>query len=207
MVHIQLTGYREKQVADDKLLSNVLSFTGFLLLAFGYLSFNKELGFPGKWALVPVLGSVLIITAGSKAWGNRIILSNKVAVWFGLISFPLYLWHLPLLFFTRTVLSKIFLGFEASSRITRLRVVIVSIILAWLTYELIEKPIRSNKPTKFFAGTLVLIIISIRFLGYSSMRANGYPKREVPESKTISMLKQVYEFNDMEKMYGSKSCF
>lgn len=87
--------YREQTKCNGKALSNVLSFLGFILLAYGFLNINKELSFPGKWALVPVFGSVLIIAAGSKSWVNQIILSNKVLVWFGLISFPLYLWHWP----------------------------------------------------------------------------------------------------------------
>ena len=69
--------YSEKQGADGKTLSKVLSFIGLLLLVYGFWIINKELSFPGKWALVPVLGAVLIIIAGSKAWVNRTILSNN----------------------------------------------------------------------------------------------------------------------------------
>ena len=71
---------KKMQVADGKTLSNVLSFIGLLLLTYGFWRINKGLNFPGKWALVPVLGTVLIITAGSKAWVNRTILSNRIAV-------------------------------------------------------------------------------------------------------------------------------
>ena len=46
-----------KQELDDKTLSNILSFIGLLLLLYGFLGINKELGFPGKWTLVPVLGA------------------------------------------------------------------------------------------------------------------------------------------------------
>jgi peptidoglycan/LPS O-acetylase OafA/YrhL len=128
--------YSEKQEAEDKTLLNVLSFVGLLLLAYGFFHIHKEFSFPGKWALVPVLGAVLIISAGSNTWVNRTILSNQVAVWFGLISFPLYLWHWPLLSFARIVES------EVPSRNIRLAAVVLSIVLAWLTYKFVERPLR-----------------------------------------------------------------
>lgn len=128
--------YREKQVLDGKSLSNVLSFIGLFLLAYGFWRINKELKFPGKWALMPVVSAVLIITAGSKAWINRMVLSNKLAVWFGLISFPLYLWHWPLLSFARIIEG------EVPARKIRIAAVVASILLAWFTVKVIEKPFR-----------------------------------------------------------------
>ena len=76
--------YRDGRKADGKMLLNVLSFIGLLGLAYGFWSVNKGLSFPGTWALVPVIGTVLIIAAGSEAFVNRRLLSNKVMVWFGL---------------------------------------------------------------------------------------------------------------------------
>ena len=81
------TIYRTQQEADGKRLENILSFTGLLLLLYGFWRINKTLSFPGYWALVPVLGAVLIITAGPKAWVNRTILSHKVLL---IIKMSLY---------------------------------------------------------------------------------------------------------------------
>jgi peptidoglycan/LPS O-acetylase OafA/YrhL len=152
--------YSESQGADGKTLSNVLSFVGLLLLVYGFWRINKELSFSGKWALVPVLGAVLIITAGSKAWFNRKILSNKVAVWFGLISFPLYLWHWPILTFARIVES------ELPSRNIRIAAVALSIALAWLTYKLVERPMRFGNYSKLKVTILVFLMTLIGTLGY-----------------------------------------
>jgi peptidoglycan/LPS O-acetylase OafA/YrhL len=70
---------------------NLQSISGAILLAIGFALINKSRAFPGWWVLLPTFGTALIISAGAGAWLNRKILSNKVLVWFGLISYPLYL--------------------------------------------------------------------------------------------------------------------
>jgi hypothetical protein len=174
--------YTENQEADGKRLSNILSFIGLLLLVYGFWRINKELSFPGKWALVPVLGAVLIITAGSKAWVNRTILSNKIAVWFGLISFPLYLWHWPILSFARIVESEI------PSRNIRIVAVVLSILLAWLTYKLVESPLRFGKHSKAKVAVLVVLMVVIGGFSYYSYRTNLIPSGAV---KALSASKQI----------------
>ena len=174
--------YTEKQEADGKRLSNILSFIGLLLLVYGFWRINKELSFPGKWALVPVLGAVLIITAGSKAWVNRTILSNKVAVWFGLISYPLYLWHWPILSFARIIES------EVPSRNILIVAVVLSILLAWLTYKLIERPLRFGKNSKAKVAVLVVLMVVIGGFSYYSYRTILIPSDAVKASSALKQL-------------------
>lgn len=156
--------YRETVEVDGKTLSNVTSFLGSLLLAYGFWRITKDVSFPGKWAVIPVLGAVLIILAGPKAWINRKVLSNKIAVWFGLISFPLYLWHWPILSFARIVES------EVPSRNIRIAAVVLSIVLAWLTYKLVERPLRFGTHGKVKVVTLVLLMTIVGSLGYYTYR-------------------------------------
>jgi peptidoglycan/LPS O-acetylase OafA/YrhL len=165
--------YREKYEVDGKTLSNALSFSGALLLLYGFWRIDQEIIFPGKWALVPVLGAVLIITAGSKAWINRVILSNKVAVWFGLISFPLYLWHWPLLSFARIVLS------ESPSIDIRIAIVVISTILAWLTYRFVERPLRFGKNGRAGVAILVVLMAAVGCAGYTTFKQSGLIFRAV----------------------------
>ncbi len=172
-VWLASTLYREKPAADGKTLSNVLSFLGLFLLAYGFLRINKEFSFPGRWAIVPVLGAVLIISAGTKAWVNRTILSNRVVVWFGLISFPLYLWHWPLLSFARIV------GSEVPGRKIRIVAVLVSIVLAWLTYRLVERPIRLGQHSKSMLTLLVVFMLAVGYMGYNSYSRDGLNFRDV----------------------------
>jgi peptidoglycan/LPS O-acetylase OafA/YrhL len=155
--------YSEKQATDGKTLANLLSFVGLLLLVYGFWRINKELSFPGKWALIPVIGTLLLLVAGSKAWVNRTLLSNKVAIWFGLISFPLYLWHWPLLSFARILES------EVPSRNIRGVAVVLAVALAWLTYKFVERPIRFGNHGRFKCAVLVILMAIIGSFGFNKM--------------------------------------
>ena len=140
--------YASSSRSNVNTLRNIQAILGATLIGIGLLLITKDRHFPGTWALLPTLGATLIISANSQAWLNRVILSNRVLVWFGLISFPLYLWHWPLLSFARIVES------ETPTRNIRIAAVVISIALAWLTYKFIEKPIRFGK----FSNTRTIIL-------------------------------------------------
>jgi peptidoglycan/LPS O-acetylase OafA/YrhL len=150
---------------------NILSVAGILLLVYGFGKINKELIFPGLLACIPVWGAVLIIAAGPEAWLNRKLLSNKIATWFGLISFPLYLWHWPLLSFARIVES------ETPSLSIRIAAVLVSVALAWFTYKFVERPLRFGKFGMVKVTMLTALMFIIGLAGYSTYRLDGFAFR------------------------------
>jgi peptidoglycan/LPS O-acetylase OafA/YrhL len=164
-----------KLIKKDLILST-FSFFGFALIIFGFFYINDGMGFPGVWALIPVFGSALIIYSGPKALVNRLILSNSIAVWFGLISFPLYLWHWPLLSFARILHSQYL------SVGIRIFCIFSSIVLAWVTYKFIELPIRRVKVSRYVLIKLVILITLIGFAGAYSYYKNGFLDREVASS-------------------------
>jgi peptidoglycan/LPS O-acetylase OafA/YrhL len=165
--------YYERHEVVRKTLSNIISFVGVLLLVYGFWRIDPELPYPGKWALVPVLATLLIIAAGSKSWINQVVLSNKVVVWIGLISFPLYLWHWPLLTFARIILS------ESPSLEIRSALVILSIVLASLTYKFIEHPLRFSQNGIIRVAFLVIIMGIIGYVGYTTFIHSGLSFRTV----------------------------
>ncbi len=134
---------------------SLLSIIGLLLILLAAFALDKKYNYPGWRAIIPVLGATLIIYAGRDAWVNRKILSNKVMIFIGLISYPLYLWHWPLLSFARIIEP------EALSATYASVLVILSFILAILTYYLIEKPIRSGGSQKVWTRILVGIMAVI----------------------------------------------
>lgn len=138
--------------------ANVFSVAGLLLLIGGILAMNSHLPFPGAWALVPVAGAVLVMLAGPQSGPNRLLLSNRAMVWVGLISFPLYLWHWPVLSFITIIKGK------DLNQDTRLIAVTLALLLAWLTYRLIEQPIR-RAASRRSATTLAVLSLVIATAG------------------------------------------
>jgi peptidoglycan/LPS O-acetylase OafA/YrhL len=109
-----------------------------LILGIGFFVYNARTAFPGWAALLPVVGTCLAILAEGSLF-SRIILSHPLAAAIGRISYPLYLWHWPLLVFPHAYLFR-----PLTTNETVLSVVAAT-VLAWLTYEVIERPIRSGK--------------------------------------------------------------
>lgn len=147
--------------------ANFQSITGFGLVLLGALFISKDIQFPGVWALFPILGSVLVISAGPNSYLNRIFLTNKLMVWLGLISFPLYLWHWPLLVFPRIIEG------EVSSITVRLSAVVLAILFSWLTYEFVEKRVRFYEEGKIKTRTLVLLMLGVAILAFVTYKRNG----------------------------------
>lgn len=143
------------------------SIIGCMIIALGLVFLDKERAFPGWWALLPTLGTFLLISAGQKSWLNRRVLANKWLVFVGLISYPLYLWHWPLLSFARIVEGEI------PSREIRIAAVLISIVLAWLTYRLIEKPIRFGRHGRTKVVVLCALMTSIGYVGFSTYKQGG----------------------------------
>lgn len=147
---------------------NLQSISGAILLAAGFALIDKSRMFPGWWVLLPTFGTALIISAGTGAWLNGKILSNKVLVWFGLISYPLYLWHWPLLFFGMTVASA-----DGPSPEIRNPAILISILLAWLTYRFVEQPVRTGGHGRMKTMILLATMIVVGSSGYVIYQQDG----------------------------------
>lgn len=177
----------EEVEVDGSTTSNMMSLFGLSLLAYGVIRIDENFPFPSQWALIPVLGAVFVIASGSKAWLNRVFLMNPIAVWFGLISYPLYLWHWPVLSFLQIITG------EMPHRNARILAVLISIFLAFVTYRFIERRVRNGRRNRFKALMLIILILPIGFSGWHVSK-NGLDSRQwvVNQSLIIEDLK--YEF-------------
>ncbi|WP_285410118.1 acyltransferase family protein [Variovorax sp. efr-133-TYG-130] len=137
-------------VASDSsrtaMLRHAQSVVGIGLIAWGLFAVHSTRAFPGWWALVPVLGAVSCIAAGPGGVLNRYLLSNRLMVWIGLISYPLYLWHWPLLSYARIVA-----GGEPSLQV-RIAMVAAAIVLAWATYRFVERFVKLHLSQAMLRG-------------------------------------------------------
>ena len=161
-----------------------LSSAGAALVVTGFSVISPGSDFPGWAALFPTLGAFLLIAAGPLGWVNRRLLSAKPMVWIGLISYPLYLWHWPLLVFAR------FHTLGDPSLVQRLAVVAASIAASWATYRFLEKPARWKWPGKPVVATLLVMLSVLAVAGKVSDREQGFPNRPV----NAELLKFRYDY-------------
>lgn len=192
--------YRPKQPPSpfDRCLTKIktfLSVLGLALLIAGFLFINKERHFPGYWAILPTAGALLLLYSGEQSPINKYLLSNRLFVWFGLISFPLYLWHWPLLSFAR-----IFSDGEDPSRLVRISALLLSIVLAWLTKNIVEQPLRFGPQAKTKSLVLAVLMLLVGALGYLTYAKDGFPARLKNLPSSIEVVK-------LEIPTGFKSVF
>lgn len=186
---------------------NICSGIGLLLLVGGINLITEKSAFPGWWALMPVFGAVLLILSGPQAWLNRHLLSNKIMIFFGLISFPLYLWHWPLLSFARIINPS-------NSEWMRVLLLFISVLLAWLTYRFIERPLRMSAQTnvwftqKFIISFLVFLMVAIGYAGYAAYIRDGIPIKRVLLTSDNPVLNKIliYKF-ETGAAYRMGNCF
>jgi peptidoglycan/LPS O-acetylase OafA/YrhL len=148
--------------------ADLMACAGMVLIIGSIAGLDSRLVYPGWWALGPTLGSIALIASGPHAWVNRCMLSLRPMVFVGLISYPLYLWHWPLLSFY-AILAP-----ERTTTTVTLLIVAGAGVLAWLTYEYLEVPIRGashamrasliRPAASLFAS--VAVIGTVGFLAY-----------------------------------------
>lgn len=134
--------------------------------------FREKLTYPGHWALLPVIAAVLVIAAGQHSFFNRRLLSSRLLVAIGLISYPLYLWHWPILSYLQVV------GGEFPERSVRIAAAVTAIILAYLTYRFVERPLRfgsRGRSAKVFV--LASLMLLIGGMGLAIKIGDGLPER------------------------------
>jgi peptidoglycan/LPS O-acetylase OafA/YrhL len=153
-----------------RMQQNLLSIVGFLLIAGSAVLFKPTDIFPYWRALLPCVGASLIILAGKDATVNRLLLSARPVVYVGLISYPLYLWHWPALYFARIISNDQMDAAVISSAI------LISLAAAAVTYHLVENHVRRS-PSKFVPLALLVILIVIGLVGGLVNKAKGFPNR------------------------------
>lgn len=119
---------------------HLYSALGIIFVLTGLVFLNKGDLYPGWRAVLPVTGTLLLIAAGPSAFINKWVLSNPISIWVGLISYPLYLFHWPILSFLH-----ILKGAHPDPRSVFIALAL-SFVLAFLTYVLIEK--KSATPSR-----------------------------------------------------------
>ena len=171
LAHLVQRRHGASQTGANTIVKSIQSLAGLSLIAVAVFWFDSLIKFPGAWALIPVLGSCLLIAAGPGALVNRKLLASRPFVFIGLISYPLYLWHWPLLAFARIQFS----GTPPTA--IRAALLGLSIILAYLTYRFVERPIRFSADSRWTAPRLFGVMVIVALGGIGCAALNGLPQR------------------------------
>ncbi|MBL8937417.1 MAG: acyltransferase [Archangium sp.] len=124
--------------AGTSTAKQVAAGAGLSLITGAAIALDGATSFPGAVALLPVVGTVLLIAAGADTFLNR-VLSHRLLVGLGLLSYPLYLWHWPVLTIGR-------LSFPRATHLVATPVLVAaSVFFAWLTARFVERPARTRQ--------------------------------------------------------------
>jgi len=154
-------------------LSRYAAPVGVALVLLCLFIYDSKTPFPGIAAVVPTLGALAVVATDEDSWFRRRVLASRPLVYIGLISYPLYLWHWPILSFEAILHSG------TPQVIYRISAVVLSFVLAALTYRCLELPIRQRRPlsTGFALAGGAAVIAAI---GITVVLHHGLPSRFPP---------------------------
>jgi len=168
-------------------LNELLSGLGLALIFYAIFMFDESTPFPSLYTLIPTLGTALVILFSSANTFVGRLLSTKALVGIGLISYSAYLWHQPLIAFSRHSSST------EPNQFVLLTMATLSFPLAYLTWRFIENPFRKkenfNRKAVFklsIIGSLAFLLIGISGQYFDVFRSSS----EVPPS-VINSIKRI----------------
>jgi len=167
------------QINQTGAASNWRAAVGLALIAVAASVLDTTRAFPGWWAVLPVGGAALLLSAPG-AWICRTVLASRPLVWIGLISYPLYLWHWPLLVFFGII------KFGPLTLLERGLIVGLSFVLAWLTYRFVEKPFRFGRPGPLRIAGLCAGMVSVAVAGVAVVQGRGFDFRLPPQIREMA---------------------
>lgn len=177
-------------------LPDVLAAGGVVLLLMAVWLIDKTSHFPGSWALLPTTATFLLIAAGTGAWINRTILVHPVIRFYGRISYPLYLWHWPLLTLPHLIDVPLSPG-------RHVLILCASVVLATLTFYFVEHPFRWGRLVRHGPRVLVAGLLLTGGAGLALMASNGLLARYANEVQPIALMQIQTDY----EAYRVERCF
>lgn len=154
--------------------SNLLSLFGLVAIIFSIFFYDESTPFPSVYALLPVLGSVMLVLYADKDTFVAKLLSTKGFVGIGLVSYSAYLWHQPLLALLRVYKSSVEIELVATFAIVG-----ITFVLALLSFYFIERPFRT-KGIVSTRGILAFTVLPfVVFIAYGSYLHNTFGLRDI----------------------------
>jgi peptidoglycan/LPS O-acetylase OafA/YrhL len=134
--------FRNPRNKTSRVIAELAGTLGLALIAYSVLVYRESTPFPGRYALVPVLGTLLVILFATQQTTVGRLVGNRLFVGIGLISYSAYLWHQPLFAFYRNAAPA------TESTGVLLLLVFASLLLAYVSWRFVEKPFRDRQRTR-----------------------------------------------------------
>jgi peptidoglycan/LPS O-acetylase OafA/YrhL len=185
----------ESQRPASPVWREVTATFGFAAIIGSITLFTSRVPFPGLYALISCMGAAFVICAGPTARVSS-LLTNRIAVGIGLISYSLYLCHWPVIVFTRLAFGEI------TSPVTKLILVALMFAVATGMYFFVEMPFRRPRlsftyaNSVKFAASCVALSVCLATVATVSLRQNGWHWRLNSEQHAL------WE----KQRYGSAPC-
>ena len=151
--------------------NNSIALLGLVAIIFSIFVYDKSIPFPSAYALVPVIGVVLIVLYAEKETLTARILGTRAFVSIGLISYSAYLWHQPLFAFAKLKLLA------QPSPVLMTALSLTSLVLAYFSWKFIEKPFRNRK---LLSGKIIFTSSSIGLFFFMALGILGYNEKISP---------------------------
>lgn len=161
-----------------KPVNEIISIAGMIAICYAIFWYDSDTPFPGHNALIPCVGTMAVI------WSNQTrntivyrVLSNKLFVGIGLVSYSVYLWHWPLIAYAN------YIFIDLGNNLVKLTIASLSILLGYLTWILVEQPIRRAKlMTRFTVYKYWAVsTLAVVFLALFIVKTDGLSHRFPPE--------------------------
>ncbi len=159
---------RKKKKQVNIFIKDFLSFLGLIIIFLSIYFFNENFSHPGLITLFPVFSTMLIIIFCDENTFTYKVLSNKVFVFNGLISYSLYMWHQPFIAFLNYYKNSVSL----LEKIVLIFIIFMSSVLSW---KFIEKPARdfSFINNKFYYKLLTFMILILLLISFYGIKSKG----------------------------------
>jgi peptidoglycan/LPS O-acetylase OafA/YrhL len=145
-----------------------LALLGIALILFAVFTFNGNTPFPGLAALLPCAGAAAVIIFATPSTLAGALLGWRPMVFIGLISYSLYLWHYPLLAFTR-------IATESENLALMLGICLFAGVLAYLSWRFVERPARRLQLSHVrLFGSAAAAMVVLGGFGAAGFATDGY---------------------------------
>jgi len=185
-----------KPVEFSRSIREAVSVLGLSMIVLSMIMFDSELRHPSAYTLLPVFGAAMLILVGESTLTAR-LLSLKPMIWIGLLSYSIYLWHFPIFAFFKIALIEL-------SIIGKLICMLASVLLAVVSYWLVEKPFRNKRKigtTKIVTGLVSSALVMLMASTWAYV-TKGLPDRFHNFNDVLVYLDYPYK-----ESFLSHSCF